>query len=135
MTQFGIPFEKELVRAGDYTVSSGYKAILEMESAGLDYSAVICANDLMALGAINALKELSYRIPEDVQVIGYDGLRWMNTGQPFVSSIYQDTGIIAKTSVDCLMRLLKWEKRWRILWICRLSFRTAGRRFHCQRLI
>ena len=34
-----IPFEKELVRAGDYTVSSGYKAILEMESAGLDYSA------------------------------------------------------------------------------------------------
>ena len=75
-----IPFEKELVRAGDYTVSSGYKAILEMESAGLDYSAVICANDLMALGAINALKELSYRIPEDVQVIGYDNM--------FFSQIY-----------------------------------------------
>lgn len=87
MTQFGIPFEKELVRAGDYTVSSGYKAILEMESAGLDYSAVICANDLMALGAINALKELSYRIPEDVQVIGYDNMFFSQYITPALSTI------------------------------------------------
>ena len=55
------------------------------------------------------LEQMGLRVPEDVQVIGYDGLRWMNTGQPFVSSIYQDTGIIAKTSVDCLMRLLNGE--------------------------
>ena len=54
-------------------------------------------------------EQMGLRVPEDVQVIGYDGLRWMNTGQPFVSSIYQDTGIIAKTSVDCLMRLLNGE--------------------------
>ena len=34
---------------------------------------------------------MGLRVPEDVQLVGYDGLRWMNTGQPFVSSIYQDT--------------------------------------------
>ena len=68
--------------------------------AGTDHLAVVIQEELEQMGL---------RVPEDVQLVGYDGLRWMNTGQPFVSSIYQDTGIIAKTSVDCLMRLLNGE--------------------------
>lgn len=68
--------------------------------AGTDHLAVVIQEELEQMGL---------RVPEDVQLVGYDGLRWMNTGQPFVSSIYQDTGMIAKTSVDCLMRLMNGE--------------------------
>jgi len=107
MTQFGIPFEKELVRAGDYTVSSGYKAILEMESAGLDYSAVICANDLMALGAINALKELSYRIPEDVQVIGYDNMFFSQYITPALSTIQHPIIEMGRIAADFMLQALE----------------------------
>ena len=103
----GIPFEKELVRAGDYTVSSGYKAILEMESAGLDYSAVICANDLMALGAINALKELSYRIPEDVQVIGYDNMFFSQYITPALSTIQHPIIEMGRIAADFMLQALE----------------------------
>lgn len=69
--------------------------------AGTDHLAVVVMEELRAMGC---------RIPEDVQVIGYDGLRVLNSGELYVSSIYQDTGMIAKTSVDCLVRLLNGEK-------------------------
>ena len=87
MQQFGLPYNNELVKTGDYTVESGYRSILELESAGVEYSAVLCANDLMALGAMNALKELSYRIPEDIQVMGYDNMFFSQYLTPSLSTI------------------------------------------------
>lgn len=85
--QFGMEYRRELVKVGNYTVESGYRAILELESAGAQYEAVICANDLMALGAMNALKELSYRIPDDVQVIGYDNMFFSQYLMPALSTL------------------------------------------------
>ncbi len=87
---------------------------------------IFAGTDHLAIVIQEELEQMGLRVPEDVQVIGYDGLRWMNTGQPFVSSIYQDTGIIAKTSVDCLMRLLKMEKRWRIVLDLPIVFQDGG---------
>ena len=87
MQQFGLPYNNELVKTGDYTVESGYRSILELESAGVEYSEVLCANDLMALGAMNALKELSYRIPEDIQVMGYDNMFFSQYLTPSLSTI------------------------------------------------
>lgn len=69
--------------------------------AGTDHLAVVIQEELGAMG---------YRIPEDVQLIGYDGLRILNSGRLYVSSIYQDTGLLARTGVDCLVRLLNGER-------------------------
>lgn len=107
LTQFGIPFEKELVRSGDYTVDSGYRAILEMESAGIQYSAVICANDLMALGVMNALKELSYRIPDDVQVMGYDNIFFSQYMAPALSTIQHPIIEMGRTAADLMLQAVE----------------------------
>ncbi|MDD2959757.1 MAG: LacI family DNA-binding transcriptional regulator [Lachnospiraceae bacterium] len=87
MQQYNIEYQNELVKVGSYTVESGYKAILELKSAGVEFEAVICANDLMALGAMNALKELSYKIPEDIQVIGYDNMFFSQYLTPALSTL------------------------------------------------
>lgn len=78
-----------------------------MESAGLDYSAVICANDLMALGAINALKELSYRIPEDVQVIGYDNMFFSQYITPALSTIQHPIIEMGRIAADFMLQALE----------------------------
>jgi hypothetical protein len=65
LKQYGIAFNPELIKKGNYTMESGYEAVLELERAGICYSAVIAANDMMALGALKALKELSYQVPEE----------------------------------------------------------------------
>lgn len=69
--------------------------------AGTDHLAVVIVEELRGMG---------YRVPEDVQVIGYDGLRFLNQGSPLVSSIYQNTALIADTSVQCLSRLWRGEE-------------------------
>ena len=58
---------------------------------GLDFTALICANDLLALGAIRALKRAGLRIPEDVSVIGFDNVPFSRYFRPALSTIAQDT--------------------------------------------
>lgn len=109
LTQLQLPYEKELIREGDYTVGSGYRAVLEMESAGMQYSAIVCANDLMALGAMNALKELSYRIPEDVQIIGYDNMFFSQYLTPALSTIQHPIIEMGKIAADFMLQAMEGD--------------------------
>lgn len=67
-----IPFDANLVRPGNWEPSAGYTQTHEMMKLAQPPTAIFCANDLMALGCFEALKELGLRIPEDVAVVGYD---------------------------------------------------------------
>jgi len=70
----GLILDKKLVKNGDWERASGYlcmKDILEQEQKSLP-TAVIVMNDLMAIGAIDALREAKLRVPEDVSVVGFD---------------------------------------------------------------
>lgn len=60
LEQYRLPFEERLIKYGDYTFESGYRAIMELEREGTRFTGVLAANDTMALGAIKALKELTY---------------------------------------------------------------------------
>lgn len=57
--------------AGDWSAESGYVA---MDSFDRSATAIVVANDLMALGALYWLQERGIRVPQDVSVVGYDGL-------------------------------------------------------------
>lgn len=67
-----IPFDAHLVRPGNWEPSAGYAQTHELMKLDRPPTAIFCANDLMALGCFEALKELGLRIPEDVAVVGYD---------------------------------------------------------------
>ena len=67
-----LPFDPGLVREGNWQPISGYEATKALMAARTPPSAIFCANDLMAVGAYEALRELGRRIPDDVAVMGYD---------------------------------------------------------------
>ncbi|HEY1722866.1 MAG TPA: LacI family DNA-binding transcriptional regulator [Magnetospirillaceae bacterium] len=67
-----LPFEGALVREGNWQPLAGYKRTHELMSLPTPPTAIFCANDLMAVGCYEALKELGLRIPDDVAVMGYD---------------------------------------------------------------
>ena len=60
------------VMAGDFTEEAGEKAVRELLAAGAKFDAVFAANDMMAIGALQALKAAGLRVPEDVAVAGFD---------------------------------------------------------------
>ncbi len=67
-----LPFDPELVVAGNWEPLSGYQRAHELMRLTVPPTAIFCANDLMAVGCYEALKELGLRIPDDVAVMGYD---------------------------------------------------------------
>ena len=72
LTSHEIPFDATLVRPGNWEPSAGYEQTHALMKLKNPPTAIFCANDLMALGCFEALKELGLRIPADVAVIGYD---------------------------------------------------------------
>ena len=67
-----IAFDPELVRPGNWEPSSGYEMTHVLMALKSPPDAIFCANDMMAVGCYDALRELGFRIPHDVSVIGYD---------------------------------------------------------------
>jgi len=68
----GIAFDPALVREGDWQVDSGYAHALSLLDGPNRPTALFCANDLMALGALDAARERQLAVPRELSVVGYD---------------------------------------------------------------
>ena len=67
-----LPIDPDLVREGNWQSLSGYEATRALMALPSPPTAIFCANDMMAVGAYEALRELGQKIPDDVAVMGYD---------------------------------------------------------------
>lgn len=74
-----------------------------MEGGALDIDGIFCSTDQLALYIIRTLRELKVRVPEDVQVIGFDGIRRFYDGALFCSTIVQSAQKLAETCVDLIL--------------------------------
>ncbi|HEY5038438.1 MAG TPA: LacI family DNA-binding transcriptional regulator, partial [bacterium] len=69
-----LEFHSEWVADGEFEEEGGHKAGLKIISAVRKPSAILCANDLMAIGATRALKEQGMSIPQDMSIVGFDNM-------------------------------------------------------------
>lgn len=90
---------------GDWSAGAGFAA----GAAFIDASAVFCANDQMALGLLRALAERGRRVPEDVDVIGFDDVPDAANYRPPLSTIRQDFTALAHRAVDLLVAGIEGE--------------------------
>lgn len=103
LEKYGISFCKTLIKHGTYTVESGYQAVMELEREGQKYDGIVAANDTMALGAIRALKELSYKIPEEIEVVGFDNIDFSQMCDPPLTTIQQPTIEMGRRATELLL--------------------------------
>lgn len=75
-----------------------------MNGGRLAFDGIFCVNDALAILVRGFLEELGLRAAEDVQLIGFDGLRHFVTGEYYCSTIVQPIARLAETSVDLLLR-------------------------------
>ncbi|TWT84988.1 HTH-type transcriptional repressor CytR [Planctomycetes bacterium CA13] len=72
LSDAGIKLDPELVVEGDFSAQSGILAINSLLMRGKSFTAVFCANDMVAYGARLALHRQGIRVPEDVSLVGFD---------------------------------------------------------------
>lgn len=73
LKDFGLPLEEAAVVDGQFTAAGGGEAVMKIMASG-DVTAVLAANDLMAMGALRALLDSGRSVPEDVSVVGFDDI-------------------------------------------------------------
>lgn len=83
----GIEYDESLMYEGNFQAKSGAEGIRALMARGKPFSAVACANDEMASGAMNALREMGKRVPEDVSVIGFDNVDFASYLSPGLTTI------------------------------------------------
>lgn len=75
-----------------------------MVSGRLEYDGIFCSTDNLALQIRILLEDMGFRVPEDVQLIGFDGVRRFDTGAFHCTTIVQPVDKIAESCVDILLR-------------------------------
>lgn len=91
----------------------GYPAIQRLLSAGKYFSAVVCFNDISAIGAIRALQDLGMNVPGDVSVIGFDDIRWAGFHNPRLTTIRQPLINMGRIAAQCVLNRLHGTERYR----------------------
>lgn len=105
-----IPFDPDLViRTSGSLALSGKLAMEEILRNGPDFTAVFCANDLLAFGAMEAIKAAGLRIPQDIAVFGYDNTSQARNSSPGLSSMQQNIMDIGIAAADTLLKIIGRE--------------------------
>jgi LacI family transcriptional regulator len=100
----GISFDPEQDYEGiRYSFEEGYRAAKRLLGKNRQFSAIFAASDVMAIGAIRALKDAGLRVPEDMSVIGFDGLAIGAYTVPTLSTVQQNVDAMARRSVEMLL--------------------------------
>ncbi|TFV98071.1 LacI family DNA-binding transcriptional regulator [Leifsonia flava] len=85
-----------------YSLEAGQAAATRLLKEGV--TAMVCASDPMALGAVRAVRRAGLRVPEDISVIGYDDSALMNCTEPPLTTVRQPIESMGRMIVELLMR-------------------------------
>lgn len=94
-----------LTTSGDYTADGGRAAVERHlgEMRGRGVTAIFAHNDLMALGAIDALRSHGIRVPEDVSVVGFDDMSTTHYSVPRLTTVRQDVSALGELAARALL--------------------------------
>lgn len=83
----GLPFDPNLVVIGWYTWEGGYRATRELLAQGVDFSALVASTDIMAIGALVALREAGIAVPDRVSLVSMNDLPIASVVDPPLTTV------------------------------------------------
>ena len=98
-----LPGSPVLVERGEFTRESGERAMAELLGRSPDLDGVFVANDLMAIGALRALRAAGRRVPDDVAVVGFDDIELAKHTEPPLTTVHQPVIEQARTMTELLL--------------------------------
>lgn len=96
-------FDDKYYQHASFNLESGYKAMNKLLARCKDITAVFCMSDILAIGAKRAITEAGLKIPEDISILGFDGISLTRFCTPSLCTLMQPQQEIARTSVKLLL--------------------------------
>jgi LacI family transcriptional regulator len=89
---------------GSDSLEGGRSATRMLLGSHQKLTAIVCANDVMAIGALRELHENGIRVPQEVSVAGFDNIEWAQFCYPALTTVHIPRGRIGQIVCDCLMK-------------------------------
>ena len=105
----GLQFDPKLVVDSDFKESGGASAMATLLAADPKLDAVFVANDVMAFGAMRALRNSGRRVPDDVAVVGFDDIPASAMTHPPLSTVRQPLYEMGRTAASMVMAAVRGE--------------------------
>jgi DNA-binding LacI/PurR family transcriptional regulator len=107
MAAAGLLIDPSLVRQSGWETRDAYQAALSFLSERREFTAIVASSDMMAFGILRALRQYRLRVPEDVSVIGFDGINLGAESDPPLTTIVQDKQALGQGAVSRLIQMIQ----------------------------
>ncbi|GGG83152.1 LacI family DNA-binding transcriptional regulator [Paenibacillus radicis (ex Gao et al. 2016)] len=105
--QAGMVFDETLVLNGQFSEQGGKEAACRIMTERPEVTALFCASDLMALGALQGVKEMGKKVPDDISIIGFDNIDLTAYCTPALSTVHQYKYELGTAAAQVLIDLLE----------------------------
>jgi LacI family transcriptional regulator len=109
LKDYALEINEELIKFDNSKREGGYHLTRKLIESGLKFSAVVTVNDLLALGAIQAIKEKGLLIPSDVAIIGFDDIKLDSLPEIHLSTVSQPKYEMGRLAFESLLKQIKGE--------------------------
>ena len=106
----GLSERQEWMAPGDFTIEGGYEGMKQILASAERPTAVFCANDEIAVGAIRAAHESGLTVPDDLSIVGFDNVSLAANFLPAVTTIRQPVQELASEATSALIDLIENEE-------------------------
>ncbi len=111
MTMFGLSVNLEWVQVGPFTFRSGIDGTHRILRSKTPPTAIFCANDEIAFGAMATLQEMGLKVPTDISVVGFDNVLLASHSHPPLTTVRHPITEISQAAASSLIRYIESETR------------------------
>lgn len=101
--QNNIKYNEKYIAYGDYRMQSGYQETKKLISENSEISAIFCASDEMAFGAIKVLNDMGISVPDQISVVGFDGIELTDYAIPSITTVEQPLFEFGEKGMELLL--------------------------------
>ncbi len=107
---WGLPYDENLVRYGNFDEESGLRAMERLLTLNPRPTAVFVASDMVAIGALRALREHNLRVPEDVALVGFDNIAAARFITPALTTVHVPAFGLGWAAAELLIRIIEGDQ-------------------------
>jgi len=107
LKKYEIEYRGELVGEGDFKIKGGYQVMKRFLKLAEPPTAIFAANDLLALGAMQAIQKKNFHVPEDFSVVGFNDIELASFVYPPLTTIRQPMLEMGESAVRMLLRIIE----------------------------
>lgn len=110
LMEANIEIDNRLIFNGNFKLEEAYECVEKMIKKDILPTAIFATTDFMAIGAINALVDNGYKVPEDVSVVGFNDIKLASIYRPRLTTIKQPIYDIGAVAIRVIIKKIKGEK-------------------------